>query len=177
MVAGAIIKNMTEPARMAKRCHPQLEERFLQVVRAHVVKLRLYSRWQKVTTWGCVHYELIWWSYCGLAFYRVLHCQLKCVPSLKALRHFDFFDLFFVHFDWEIAKPSQRRIWSYLPGIWPRGVEIGVFFAFCFCHILTGTLGNDQPKFVVPEIWNQNSGPPGQDFDSEFPRFCCECAF
>ena len=27
-------------------------------------------------------------------------------------------------------------------------------------------LGRDQPKYVAPEIWNQNSGPPGQNFDS-----------
>ena len=32
------------------------------------------------------------------------------------------------------------------------------------------SLGSDQPKYGAPEIWNQNSGPPGQNFDSKFTR-------
>ena len=30
---------------------------------------------------------------------------------------------------------------------------------------------------MAPEIWNQNSGPPGQNFDSKFPRLKCVCVF
>ena len=33
-------------------------------------------------------------------------------------------------------------------------------------------MGNDQFKYVAPEIWNQNSGFPGQNFDSKFHNFC-----
>ena len=51
------------------------------------------------------------------------------------------------------------------PTVWGSEETLGLYFCVY-------SLGSDQPKYVAPEIRNQNSGPPGQNFDSECPRFC-----
>lgn len=52
----------------------------------------------------------------------------------------------------------QQSIW-----VWSNEGPLGL-------HSCGYFLGNDQLNYVAPAIMNHNSGPPGQNFGSEFPR-------